>query len=158
MKQSKSSRWFLVYSSWLYTHHYNAELLLVSGKYYILFLLIWRHKSDKNMKFLYSEATIIVINKLHAIRPRKDFTHTHTHTRYCVDVNQTYNIASFATLLLPSCIHSPGLRCSCYNVTRFYCNLEACNLVTAAIFHKATKITLYCGPTTAFEGFKAAVH
>jgi hypothetical protein len=32
-----------------------------------------------------------------------------------------------------SCIHSPALRCSCCNVIRFCCDLEACNLVTAAI-------------------------
>jgi hypothetical protein len=40
---------------------------------------------------------------------------------------------SFATLLVLSCLHSLGLRCSCCNVVRFFCDLEACNLVTATI-------------------------
>jgi hypothetical protein len=41
-------------------------------------------------------------------------------------------VASFATLRGASCLHSSGLRCSCCNVERFCCDLEACNLVTDA--------------------------
>jgi hypothetical protein len=42
-------------------------------------------------------------------------------------------VASFATLRVASCLHSPGLRYSYCNVPRFCCDLEACNLVTATI-------------------------
>jgi hypothetical protein len=49
------------------------------------------------------------------------------------DLRQPYCGASFATLLDPSCLHSPGRRCSCSNGVRFCCDLEACNLVTATI-------------------------
>jgi hypothetical protein len=38
-----------------------------------------------------------------------------------------YSVASFATLRVMSCLHSPGLLCSCCNVVRFCCDLEACN-------------------------------
>jgi hypothetical protein len=43
-------------------------------------------------------------------------------------LNQQYRVVSFATLRVLSCLHSPGLRCSCYNVVRLLCDLEACNL------------------------------
>jgi hypothetical protein len=46
-----------------------------------------------------------------------------------------YNVVSFATLRVLSCLHSPGLCCSCCNASRFCCNLEPCNLMTA------TKVT-----------------
>jgi hypothetical protein len=40
-----------------------------------------------------------------------------------------YSVASFATLLVLSCLHSPGLRSSCCNVVRFCCGLEACHQI-----------------------------
>lgn len=40
---------------------------------------------------------------------------------------------SFATLLVSSCLHSHGLRCSFCNVVWFCCVLQACNMVTAII-------------------------
>jgi hypothetical protein len=47
--------------------------------------------------------------------------------------NPQHNAASFATLLLPSCLHLLWLRCSCCIGVRFFCDLEAHSLVTAAI-------------------------
>jgi hypothetical protein len=51
------------------------------------------------------------------------------HLPYCTALSQQYSVT---TLRFLSCLHSPGLRCSCCNVVRFLCDLEACNLVTAA--------------------------
>jgi hypothetical protein len=69
--------------------------------------------------------TTVVVTKLHVSGPRKDFTPL----KLC----HRYSVASFTALLVMSCHYSPELRCSCCNVVRFYCNLEACNLVTATI-------------------------
>jgi hypothetical protein len=44
-----------------------------------------------------------------------------------------YTVSSFDTLRVLSCLYSPGLCCSCCNVERFCCDLEACNLVTATL-------------------------
>jgi hypothetical protein len=52
---------------------------------------------------------------------------------YRAALSQQYSVASFATVRVLSCLHSPGLRCSFCNVEWFFCDLEACNLVTAAI-------------------------
>jgi hypothetical protein len=49
---------------------------------------------------------------------------------YRAALNHQY---SFATLRVLSCLHSPVLRCSCYNVVRFCCDREACDLVTATV-------------------------
>jgi hypothetical protein len=46
-------------------------------------------------------------------------------------LRQQYSVASFATLRVLSCLHSPGLRCSWYNVVRFCCDFEACSMVMA---------------------------
>jgi hypothetical protein len=51
---------------------------------------------------------------------------------YRTTLSQQYSVVSFATMLVLGCLHSPGLRCSCCNVVRFCCDLEAYNLVTAA--------------------------
>jgi hypothetical protein len=68
---------------------------------------------------------LVAVTKLHASRPRKDLKKT-----YFAALSQQYSVASFATLLGLSCLHSSGLHCSCCNVVRFCCVLEACNLVT----------------------------
>jgi hypothetical protein len=73
---------------------------------------------------------IVAVTKLHASRPRKDFNPP---PRYRAALNQQYSVASFATLLILSCLHSPGLRCSYFNVVRFCCDLETCELVTTTI-------------------------
>jgi hypothetical protein len=54
------------------------------------------------------------------------------HPSYCALLSHQYSVTSFATLRVLSCLHSPGPRCSYCNVVRF-CDLEACNLWTAAI-------------------------
>jgi hypothetical protein len=69
---------------------------------------------------------IVAVTKLHASKPWKDFYPLHRAAR-----SQQYSVASFATLRVLSCLHSPGLRCLCYNVARFCCDHVACNLVTA---------------------------
>jgi hypothetical protein len=48
-------------------------------------------------------------------------------------LSQLYNVASFATVQVMSCLHSPELRCSCRNVVRFCCDLKACNLLRTSI-------------------------
>jgi hypothetical protein len=48
-------------------------------------------------------------------------------------LSQDYSVASFATPRVLSCLHSPGLRLSCYNDVRFCSDLEAHNLATIAI-------------------------
>jgi hypothetical protein len=50
------------------------------------------------------------------------------HPAYRAALSHQYSIA---TLRVLSCLHSPGLRCSCCNVVRFCCDLEAYNLVMA---------------------------
>jgi hypothetical protein len=55
------------------------------------------------------------------------------HPPYRAAVSHKYSVSSFATLRVLSCLHSPGFRCSCCDVVRFFCDLEACNLVTATI-------------------------
>jgi hypothetical protein len=79
--------------------------------------------------FAYSMHCIIAaVTKMHASRPRKDFTHPPPFRAY---LSQQYSVASFAALRVLTCLHSPGLYCSCCNIVRFCCDLEACNLVTA---------------------------
>jgi hypothetical protein len=55
------------------------------------------------------------------------------HSPYRAALSQQYSVARFAKLRVLSCLHSPGLRRSCSNVVRICCDLEACDLVTAAI-------------------------
>jgi hypothetical protein len=50
-------------------------------------------------------------------------------------ISQQYSVARFATLRVASCLHSPGLRCSSYNVVRFCCDLESCNFVKKYTLH-----------------------
>jgi hypothetical protein len=52
---------------------------------------------------------------------------------YRAALSNQHSVASFATLRVFSCLHSPGLCCSCCNVVRFCCGLEVCNLVTDTI-------------------------
>jgi hypothetical protein len=52
---------------------------------------------------------------------------------YLTALSRHYSVASFATLQVLSCIHSPGLRCSCCNVVRFCCDHEARNFMTATV-------------------------
>jgi hypothetical protein len=69
--------------------------------------------------------------------------HTHTHTDpYRVALSHHYSVASFATVQVLNCLHSPQLHCSCCNVVRFWCDLEACNLVTATIVFKRNLVLL----------------
>jgi hypothetical protein len=68
--------------------------------------------------------TILAVTTLHASRPRKDFT-----SPYHAALSNQFSVATFATLRVLNCLHSPGLHCSCYNVVRYCCDLEACNLV-----------------------------
>jgi hypothetical protein len=44
-----------------------------------------------------------------------------------------YSDASFATLQVLSCLHSPGFSSSCCNSVRFCCDLEECNLFAETI-------------------------
>jgi hypothetical protein len=78
----------------------------------------------------YFAGAIIAVTKLHTSRPRKRYTPP---PPWRAALSQQYNVASFDTLRVLSCLHSPGLRCSCCNVAWLYCDLEACNLVTATI-------------------------
>jgi hypothetical protein len=74
-------------------------------------------------------------HQIAASRPRKDST------PYRAALSRQYSVPSFATLLVLSCLHSPGLRCSCCNVVWFFCDLEAwCNLVTATTATTGTNI------------------
>jgi hypothetical protein len=61
---------------------------------------------------------------------------SHTPLPYRTAVGRQYSVASFTVLRVLSCLHLFGLRCSCCNVVRFCCDLEACSLVTAT-FHFA---------------------
>jgi hypothetical protein len=61
---------------------------------------------------------------------------THIHTRALTPrlaLSQQHGVPSLLEVRVLSCLHSPGLRISCYNVVRFFCALEACNL-TAGTF------------------------
>jgi hypothetical protein len=60
-----------------------------------------------------SLSVTVPVTKLHASRPRKDSP------PYRAAPSQQYSVARFATLLVLSCRHSPGLRCSCCSVLRF---------------------------------------
>jgi hypothetical protein len=55
------------------------------------------------------------------------------HPLYRAALSQQHGVASFAALRVASCLHSPGLHCSCCNIVRFYCDLETCNFVAAII-------------------------
>jgi hypothetical protein len=46
---------------------------------------------------------------------------------YSAALSHQYSVASFATLLVLSCLNSSGFRYSCCNVVRFCCDLETCN-------------------------------
>jgi hypothetical protein len=52
---------------------------------------------------------------------------------YRAVLSQQYSVANFATLRVPSYLHSPELHFSCSNVVQFCRDLEACNFVTAVI-------------------------
>jgi hypothetical protein len=58
---------------------------------------------------------------------------------YRAALSHQNSIASFATLQVLSCLHSLGLRCSCCNVVRFCCDLEACNLVTTFVQYSGNR-------------------
>jgi hypothetical protein len=72
--------------------------------------------------------TIVTVTKLHASRPRKDYTPLIAQL-----LSPQYSVGSFATLQVLSCLHSSDLCCSCCNGLWFLCDLEACNLVAATI-------------------------
>jgi hypothetical protein len=48
-------------------------------------------------------------------------------------LSRQFSVASFAKLRVLNCLHSPGLHCSSCNIVRFFCDLGACNMVTATI-------------------------
>jgi hypothetical protein len=58
------------------------------------------------------------ITKLHASPP------------YRSALGLQYSVATFAAMQVLSCLHSPGLRCSRYNVIQVCCHLEAHIFVT----------------------------
>jgi hypothetical protein len=80
-------------------------------------------------------STTAAVSSLHASRLRKDLTPYHA------ALSQQYSVASFATLRILNCLHSPRLRCSSCNGVLFRFDLEACNLVTAII---VIPIIKYC--------------
>jgi hypothetical protein len=55
------------------------------------------------------------------------------HPPYSTTRSHQHSVASFATLRVLNCLHSPGLCCSCCNIVRFCCGLDACSLLTATI-------------------------
>jgi hypothetical protein len=61
------------------------------------------------------------VTKLHASRPRKDFIPP---LPYRAVLNHQCSVASFATLRVLSCLHSPGLRCSFATLYDFYLTLK----------------------------------
>jgi hypothetical protein len=65
--------------------------------------------------------------KLQASRPWKNFTACYRTAR-----SQEHSAASFATLRVLNCLHSPGVLCSSSNVVGFCCDFEDRNLLTAA--------------------------
>jgi hypothetical protein len=73
-------------------------------------------------------SAIAAVTKLHAPRPRKDFT-----PPYRAALSQQYSGAIFATVWVLSYLHSSGLRCTCCNSVRLFGNLEGCNFVTVTI-------------------------
>jgi hypothetical protein len=61
------------------------------------------------------------------------------HSPYRAALCHQYSVASFATLRVLGCLHSPGLRCSCCNVARFFCDPEACDVrVKFVCSHKSS--------------------
>jgi hypothetical protein len=78
---------------------------------------------------------VVAATKLRASRPWEYFT---PHCRAAA--SQWYCVASFATLLVLSCLHPPGLGCSRCNVARFCCDLEACSLVTTGVAEQQNKV------------------
>jgi hypothetical protein len=91
---------------------------------------------------IYGTHTIVTVTKLHASRPRKYFTPP---PPYRAARSQHYRVASFATLRVLSCLHSPRFRCSCCNVVRFFCDLEACSLVTVTLVVTPCNCNMPCG-------------
>jgi hypothetical protein len=57
------------------------------------------------------------------------------HGRALLPYNRQHSVVSFAALLVLSCLHSPGLYCSCCNGVWLCCDLEACNLVPATFIY-----------------------
>jgi hypothetical protein len=54
-------------------------------------------------------------------------------TLYLAALRQQYNVTSFATVQVLSCLLSPWLCCLCCSGVQFCCDSEACNLVIATI-------------------------
>jgi hypothetical protein len=86
---------------------------------------------DKYAMFLeleeaYVARFIVAVTKLHASRPREDFTPPPP-PLYRAARSQQHSAASLAALRVMSCLHSWAPP----NVVRSFCDLEACNLVTA---------------------------
>jgi hypothetical protein len=78
------------------------------------------------------KTAVATVNKLQ-LQGHGRTSHPPSPTLYRVAPSQKYSVASFVMLRVLSCHHPPGLRCSWCNVVRFCCDLQACNLVTAAI-------------------------
>jgi hypothetical protein len=57
--------------------------------------------------------------------------HAQHNTPHHAGPSRQYKVANSATPRLLSCLHSPGLGCSCYNVVRYFSDREAWNLLTA---------------------------
>jgi hypothetical protein len=65
------------------------------------------------------------------------------HPPYRAALSQHYSVASFATLLILSCLHSHSLRYSCRNVVRFCCDLETYNFMTATVVYLSTLLQVH---------------
>jgi hypothetical protein len=73
----------------------------------------------------FSTSAIVAVTKLHASRPLKDLKKKTSPTPQHEAVSQQYSVASFPTLRVLSCLHSPRLSRSFWNVVRFCCDPEA---------------------------------
>jgi hypothetical protein len=69
----------------------------------------------------------------HQIACFKATERLHPPLPYSATQSHHYSVASFATLQVLSCLHSPRLRCSCCDDVRFCCDLEAPSLAAATI-------------------------
>jgi hypothetical protein len=80
---------------------------------------------------IYSKRACAFHCSRHNIACFKATERLHPPTAWPQVTSNTSLLVRFATLLVLSCLHSPGLRCSCCNVVRFCCDLATCRLVTA---------------------------
>jgi hypothetical protein len=103
-----------------------------AGMFYALTVYCWVHRKLNNrrlhchlMSFLLLNAvcvfTLVDVAILHPSTPRKDGLRITYRSAPCQD----YSVANFAVMRVLDRHHSSGLRCSCYNDVRFWCDREA---------------------------------